>query len=232
MAPGVRVLIIEDDLDIANLVQYHLAQEKFSAEITARGTEGIAKARRQLPDLVILDLMLPDMSGLEVCRTLKGDPKTKGIPIVMLTAKGEEVDRIVGFEVGADDYLAKPFSPRELILRVRAILRRLQGKEEGGSEKAQAFGTLQVDPAKFEVRVGKNEVRLTALEFKLLQYLLENKGRLASRDVLLDRVWGMDAALTTRTVDTHIKRLREKLAAAGDYIETIRGVGYRFKERP
>lgn len=226
-----KILIIEDDRDIAELIAYNLSQEKLSSEVTASGSRGLSAARRGLPDLVILDLMLPDMGGLEICKAIKSDPKTKGIPVLMLTAKGEEIDRIVGFEVGADDYLTKPFSPRELVLRVKAILRRLKDREWRDAAVPQTFGLLQIDPSKFQVKVGKEEVRLTALEFKLLQHLLSNRGRVATRDGLLDHVWGYDAALTTRTVDTHIKRLREKLGPAGDYIETIRGVGYRFKEK-
>jgi two-component system, OmpR family, phosphate regulon response regulator PhoB len=228
---AMKILIIEDDNDISELVDYNLRQEKYSTEICRSGADGLNKARRLMPDLVILDLMLPDMEGLEICRSLKSDSKTKSIPVLMLTAKGEEVDRVVGFEVGADDYLTKPFSPRELVLRVKAILRRLKEREFIENAQPQAFGTLNVDPSRFQVKVGKEEVRLTAIEFKLLQYLLSNRGRVATRDLLLDRVWGYDAALTTRTVDTHIKRLREKLGRAGDYIETIRGIGYRFKEK-
>ncbi len=227
-----KVLIIEDDRDIAELVEYNLRQEKLTCEFSSSGADGLNRARRSLPQLIILDLMLPDMGGLEVCKSLKSDAKTKGIPILMLTAKGEEIDRIVGFEVGADDYLTKPFSPRELVLRVKAILRRLKDKEWSEPAETQSFGILTIDPARFQVMVGSHEVKLTAIEFKLTQYLLSNKGRVATRDVLLDRVWGYDAALTTRTVDTHIKRLREKLEKAGDYIETIRGIGYRFKEKP
>ena len=227
-----KILIIEDDKDIAELIQYNLQQEKMATEICFSGVQGLSKARQTLPDLIVLDLMLPDMGGLEICKVLKSDSKTKGIPILMVTAKGEEVDRIVGFEVGADDYLTKPFSPRELLLRIKAILRRLKDRE--GKEKVtpQSFGLLHVDPSKFQVTVGKENIRLTALEFKLLQHLLLNKGRIATRDNLLDHVWRYDAAVTTRTVDTHIKRLREKLGKAGAYIETIRGVGYRFKEKP
>ena len=227
-----KILIIEDDKDIAELLEYNLKQEKFACEIVANGAAGLSKARRALPDLIILDLMLPDMGGLEICRALKADVKTKAIPVLMLTAKGEEVDRIVGFEVGADDYLTKPFSPREVILRIRAILRRLKDKKWEENAQAFQYGTLTVDAAKFEVTVAKKPVRLTAIEFKLLQYLLTTKGRVATRDHLLDQVWGYEAALTTRTVDTHIKRLREKLGKAGDYIETIRGIGYRLTENP
>ena len=225
-----KILVIEDDRDIAELIDYNLRQEKISCEISSNGADGLHRARRMEPDLVILDLMLPDMGGLDICKALKADPKTKGIPVLMLTAKGEEIDRIVGFEVGADDYLTKPFSPRELILRVRAILRRLKDKQ-WTETIPHSFGELSMDPSKFQVKVGKAEVRLTALEFKLLHYLLINKGRVATRDSLLDHVWGYDAALTTRTVDTHIKRLREKLGKVGDYLETIRGIGYRFKEK-
>ncbi len=227
-----KVLIVEDDKDISELVEYNLRQEKLSCDLCTSGADGLNRARRTAPDLIILDLMLPDMGGLEVCKSLKSDSKTKAIPVLMLTAKGEEIDRIVGFEVGAEDYLTKPFSPRELVLRVKAILRRLKDREWSENTAPQTFGILSLDPSKFLVLVGKKEVRLTAIEFKLLQFLLTNKGRVSTRDTLLDRVWGYDAAVTTRTVDTHVKRLREKLMAAGDYIETIRGIGYRFKEKP
>ncbi len=225
-----KILIIEDDSDIAELVEYNLRQEKFGVETAKSGADGLHKARRLAPDLIILDLMLPDMTGLEICRSLKSDAKTKATPVLMLTAKGEEVDRIVGFEVGADDYMTKPFSPRELVLRVKAILKRMKEREFLENAQPLSFGNLAVDPARFSVTVGREDVRLTAIEFKLLQFLMTNRGRVATRDMLLDRVWGYDAALTTRTVDTHIKRLREKLGKAGDYIETIRGIGYRFKE--
>lgn len=227
-----KILIVEDDKDIAELVQYNLKQEKISTEVCSSGADGLHRARKMIPDIILLDLMLPDMGGLEVCKSLKNDVRTRNIPVVMLTAKGEEIDRIVGFEVGADDYLTKPFSPRELTLRIKALLRRLKEREWAQTAQPASFGILSMDPSRFQVNVGKEEVRLTALEFKLLQYLINNKGRVATRDILLDHVWGYDAALTTRTVDTHIKRLREKLDKAGDYIETIRGVGYRFKEKP
>jgi two-component system phosphate regulon response regulator PhoB len=228
---NMKVLIIEDDSDIAELVEYNLRQEKYAVEVAKNGMEGLAKVRRLLPDLIVLDLMLPDRDGLDICRDLKADPKTKATPILMLTAKGNEVDRVVGFEVGADDYLTKPFSPRELVLRVRAILKRIKEREVTAKTEPLSFGILRLDPGGFQVTVGSADVRLTAIEFKLLQHLLSNKGRVATRDMLLDQVWGYEAALTTRTVDTHIKRLREKLGGAGDYIETIRGIGYRFKEK-
>ena len=228
-----NILIIEDDHDIAELIAYNLKQEKINSEICPNGALGLNKAKKLLPDLIILDLMLPDIEGLEISRLLKQDQKTKHIPILMLTAKSEEIDRIVGFEVGADDYLTKPFSPRELVLRVKAIARRLKDEPQSQAEKQPAsFGLLSIDPQKFEVRVNNKEIKLTAIEFKLLEYLLSTKGRVATRDILLDRVWGYYAAITTRTVDTTVKRLREKIGEAGDYIETIRGIGYRFKERP
>lgn len=226
-----KILIIEDEKDIAELIAYNLHKEKLSSEICVSGSTGLSRTRKLLPDLIILDLMLPDMGGLDVCKALKSDSKTKDIPVLILTAKGSEIDRVVGFEVGADDYLTKPFSPRELILRVKAIIRRLQAKKENTATECHSFGLLEVDPEKFQVLVANKEVKLTAIEFKLLQYFLATKGRVATRDRLLDHVWGFEAALTTRTVDTHIKRLREKLGKAGDYIETIRGVGYRLKEK-
>ncbi|MBI4211160.1 MAG: response regulator transcription factor [Deltaproteobacteria bacterium] len=225
-----NILLIEDDRDIADLIAYHLKQERYSVQLCSTGSEGLKAARHDRPELIILDLMLPDMSGLEICRALKADAHTKNIPIVMLTAKSDEIDRVVGFEMGADDYLTKPFSPRELILRIKAIVRRAQSSELH-VQGAQTVGVLTLDSEKFYMAVEGKEVKLTALEFRLLQYLIATRGRIATRDVLLDQVWGYDAALTTRTVDTHVKRLREKLGVAGDYIETIRSVGYRFKEK-
>jgi two-component system phosphate regulon response regulator PhoB len=225
-----KILIIEDDRDIAELVEYNLKEERFQVEVCANGQKGLAKAQKNPPDLIVLDLMLPDLGGIEICKALKQDSKLRSIPVLMLTAKGEEVDRIVGFEVGAEDYITKPFSPRELVLRVKAVLKRTQSKDAMPGHRPATFGKLHIDPDKFEVKVGDQPVKLTALEFKLLNYLLEVKGRVATRDTLLDRVWGYDSDLNTRTVDTHIKRLREKLGEVGNYIETIRGLGYRFKE--
>lgn len=228
-----KILIIEDDKDIIELIEYNLKLESYEIEAFHNGRVGYEKVRKIMPDLVILDLMLPDMDGLDICRKLKSDEQTKHIPVMMLTAKGEEVDRVVGFEIGADDYLTKPFSPRELSLRIKAILRRVKGnKNKASSEDILEFGPLTMDPERFRVYVKKKEVILTATEFKLLYYLIKTKGRVASRDRLLDQVWGYDSALTTRTVDTHVKRLRSKLGRVGDYIETIRGIGYRFKEEP
>lgn len=226
-----KVLIIEDEADIQTLISYHFKQAGYRVEICGNGAEGLKKAREAKPDLLILDLMLPGIDGLEVCRALKGDPKTRSIPIIMLTAKNEEVDKVVGFELGADDYLGKPFSPRELLLRAKAVLRRTQSAKPEADEKILQFGELSIDLLRHKVFAGKEEVDLTSIEFKLLQYLLETKGRVQTRDMLLDKVWGYDAFVTTRTVDTHVKRLREKLGKLGDYVETVRGVGYRFKEK-
>jgi len=225
-----KVLLIEDEADIAELIRFNLEQKKLNVIYSDNGASGLKKAQEEQPDLIILDLMLPDMGGLDVCRHLKSDDSTKHIPVLILTARSEEIDRIVGFEVGADDYQTKPFSPRELVLRVQAILRRTQQAPEEVGEGAFTIGVLNVDPEKFRVTVSGREIKMTALEFRLLQYLYKRRGRVASRDVLLDQVWGYDAFVTTRTVDTHIKRLREKLGEAGEYIETVRGVGYRFKE--
>ncbi len=225
-----KVLIIEDEADIQQLLTHHFKQGGYRVEAQSSGAEGLKRAREANPDLILLDLMLPGMDGLEVCRILKTDPKTKQSPIIILTAKGEEIDKVVGFELGADDYLTKPFSPRELLLRAKAVLRRSRPPSEAAEEKQISFGELTLDLPRHKVYVGKKEVELTAIEFKLLRYLLETRGRVQTRDTLLDKVWGYDAFVTTRTVDTHVKRLREKLGKLGDYIETVRGVGYRFKE--
>jgi two-component system phosphate regulon response regulator PhoB len=224
------LLIIEDEKDLAQLISYNLQQEGYRTKVCADGEEGFEKALREMPALIILDLMLPKMNGLEVCRKLRSHPQAKNIPVLMLTAKGEEIDRVVGFEMGADDYMVKPFSPRELVLRVKAILKRLGKKGEEASEARLQIGSLELDPVQHRVWVQKKEVPLTATEFKLLEYLLKSHGRVLTRDLLLDKVWGYDAAVTTRTVDTHVKRLREKLGIGGDCIETVRGVGYRLKE--
>lgn len=226
-----KILIIEDDKDIAELVEFNLKQENFRVQTASNGSKGLAKAKESKPDLIILDLMLPDMGGFDICKALKADESTKKIPVLILTAKSEEIDRIVGFEVGADDYLTKPFSPRELVLRIKAVLRRSQKESQNEPDEEMMFDQLRIIPEKHQILVGKEEVKLTAIEFKLLVHLFKNRGRVSSRDNLLDKVWGYDTALTTRTVDTHIKRLRQKLGLAGDYIETVRGVGYRFVEK-
>ncbi len=225
-----NILIIEDEKDLAQLVMYNLEQEGFRGKVEYNGSDGFDRALREIPDLILLDLMLPKMNGLEVCRMLRSNAKTKSIPIIMLTAKGEEIDRVLGFEMGTDDYIVKPFSPRELVLRVKAILKRSKPDSEASQEgPVIQFEGIRLDPTQHRVWVNKNEIILTATEFKVLEYILRSQGRILTRDILLDKVWGYDVAVTTRTIDTHVKRLREKLGKAGDAIETVRGVGYRLK---
>lgn len=232
------ILIVEDEADLLETLEYRLVKEGYETRSAASGQQALLAARAQpLPDLVLLDLMLPDIRGTEVCRQLRQDELTREIPVIMCTAMADEIDRVVGFEVGADDYVTKPYSVRELLLRVRAILRRAQpSKEEAPPERAAeegfSFGCLQVDIAAHRVWVEGQEVHLTALEFRLLTTFHERRGRVQSRERLLSDVWGYQADVTTRTVDTHVKRLREKLQTAGEYIETVRGVGYRFSEQP
>jgi len=222
---GRKILIIEDETDVADLLTLNLRKAGFRTSTAADGASGLQKARDDRPDFIILDLMLPRMSGLEVCKILKSDTATSHTPILMLTAKAEEIDRIVGLEFGADDYVTKPFSPREVVLRIRAIFRR--GEKADESLKA---GPISIDPARHEVRINGKRVRLTSLEFKLLRTLMQRRGRVQERDRLLNEVWGYESVIDTRTVDTHVRRLREKLGKAGDAIETVRGFGYRLRE--
>ena len=220
-----KILIIEDESDVADLLALNLRKAGFKTSAAVDGASGLQKARDDRPDFIILDLMLPKMSGLEVCKILKSDTATSAIPILMLTAKAEEIDRIVGLEFGADDYVTKPFSPREVMLRIRAVLRRGEKPEE-----TLRAGSISVDPARHQVRVNGKLVHLTSLEFKLLRTLTQRRGRVQDRDRLLNEVWGYESVIDTRTVDTHVRRLREKLGKAGDAIETVRGFGYRLRE--
>jgi len=226
-----RILVVEDEADIRQVLLYNLGQAGHEAIPAERGADGLALARERRPDLVLLDLMLPDVSGLDVCRQLKSDPALRSIPVIMVTARSEEIDRVVGFELGADDYIVKPFSVRELILRVQAVLRRAPAAAAGeGGELV--FGKLRVDRGAHRAWVDGEEVTLTPLEMRLLWTLWERRGRVQSRGTLLDDVWEASPENNTRTVDTHVKRLREKLGAAGAYVETVRGVGYRFADGP
>lgn len=221
------ILIVDDEQDLANTMQFALEREGWHTLTAYDGRSALkAVSDNPVPDLVLLDLMLPDMSGTDVCRELRAGEATKDVPIVMVTAKDDEIDRVVGFEVGADDYVAKPFSMRELLLRVKAILRRADKPQPASNELV--FGCLRVDPAGHRVWIDGEEISLTALEFRLLSTFLTRKGRVQSRDALLHDVWGHTPGLPTRTVDTHVQRLRKKLGPASDYIETLRGVGYRF----
>jgi two-component system phosphate regulon response regulator PhoB len=232
MAP--LVLVVDDERDLVRTLEYNLEKAGFATRSAETGAEALERAfETPVPDLILLDLMLPDMPGTDVCKRLRADRRTAGIAIVMLTAKDEEIDRVVGFEVGADDYVVKPFSVRELLLRVRAVLRRSQAPTAPESaEGIVTFGRLRIDAGAHRVWVDEEEVMLTALELRLVSLLLQRKGRVQSRGQLLDDVWGIQAELTTRTVDTHVKRLRQKLGAAGTYVETVRGVGYRFRDTP
>jgi len=224
---GRKILIIEDESDVADLLTLNLRKAGFRISTAADGASGLQNARDDRPDFIVLDLMLPKMSGLEVCRILKSDTATSQIPILMLTAKAEEGDRIVGLEFGADDYVTKPFSPREVVLRIKAILRRAEG---GAEDEHLSAGSIVIDPARHEVSVHGKRVNLTSLEFKLLHTLMQRRGRVQARDRLLNDVWGYESVIDTRTVDTHVRRLRKKLGKAADAIESVRGFGYRLRE--
>ena len=227
-SPNKKILIVDDEPDVVDLLTLQLRKAGGFTAVTAHdGAEGLKKARAESPALIVLDLMLPRMSGLEVCKILKTDISTRHIPIIMLTAKAEEVDRIVGLEFGADDYVTKPFSPREMLLRIKAILRRGQNN---GADESMTRGSITIDPARHRVLVAGKPVILTAVEFKLLSMLMQRPGRVQARDRLLNEVWGYESAIDTRTVDTHVRRLREKLGKAASAIETVRGFGYRLRE--
>ncbi len=222
-----KILVADDEPDVLSLVGSNLRRAGFEVIEVEDGEAALEKSRRLVPDLLILDLMLPHLSGLEVCRSLKADPATAGIPIIMLTAKADEIDRVVGLELGADDYVTKPFSPRELVLRVKGMLRRTTRNRD---EDLLASGSIIVDRARMQVSVAGQPVDFTATELKLLAVLIERRGRVQSRDTLLNDVWGYESAIDTRTVDTHIKRLREKLGEEASRVETVRGFGYRIAD--
>jgi DNA-binding response OmpR family regulator len=224
-----RILIVEDDRDIAELVERYLQKAGFATELLTSGREAVAAIAERAPDLLVLDLMLPQVDGLEICRIVRGNARTAAIPIIMLTARGEESERIVGLEIGADDYIAKPFSPNELVARVRALLRRAQRQPESG---AMIYGPIQVDTDRHLVTSSGAAIGLTAKEFLLLEYLLRHRGRVLSRDVLLTDVWGYKYTGGTRTVDVHVRRLREKLPALGDALVTVKQFGYKLLDDP
>jgi len=221
-----RVLIVDDDPDIVRLVSYNLAHAGYDVQVASTGRKALEAVRKHPPDLIVLDLMLPDVDGMEVCRTLRQQAPSRRIPILMLTAKGDEIDRVVGFEVGADDYVAKPFSPRELVLRIKSILRRA-GKDRSDILHA---GRIQVFPERRQCFVGAKLVPLTAKEFDLLNELINAGGNVLTREALMDRVWGYHGDANSRTLDTHVRRLREKLGPEGNCVETVRGVGYRISD--
>ncbi len=222
--------MIDDEADLVTLVKFNLEREGWKVRSASDGVAGLEAARKDLPDLVLLDLMLPGMDGLEVCRKLRAEPRTARIPVIMLTAKGGESDRVVGLEMGADDYVSKPFSPRELVARVKAVLRRAATSTEEGEAAALSHAEIQVDPGRHEVLVKGKPVTLTATEFRLLHTLLKRPGQVFSRDRLIDGAIGEDAHVVDRTIDVHVTALRKKLGKAGALIETVRGVGYRLKD--
>jgi phosphate regulon transcriptional regulator PhoB len=221
-----KILVVDDESDVLEMLVMNLRAGGFQVIAVEEGAAALTKARSDSPALIILDLMLPKLSGIEVCKVLKSDVATRNIPIIMLTAKAEEVDKIVGLELGADDYVTKPFSPRELMLRVNRSLRR--GKDKPAGAEKLSVGELVLDHARHEVTVKSTPVELTATEFKLLALLMDRRGRVQGRDRLLNDVWGYESVIDTRTVDTHVRRLREKLGTLASYIETVRGVGYRI----
>lgn len=224
-----KILVVDDEPDAVELIEFNLKAAGYEVVTAADGEEALKKARSLLPSLIILDLMLPEVDGLEVCKILRRDSRTSAVPIIMLTAKAAEIDRVLGLELGADDYLTKPFSPRELVLRVKRLLRSDQGAEEK-ADRIQVKG-LSLDIPQHRATVKGKAVELTATEFKLLTVLAQRRGRVQSREQLLHDVWNYDNIIDTRTVDTHVRRLREKLGVAAEYIDTVRGVGYRFVEK-
>lgn len=228
MAESIRILIVEDDRDIAQLIAHYVQKAGWLADVVESGDEALAYARREPVDVVVLDLMLPGMSGLEVCRSLRTDRATARLPIVMVTARSEETDRIFGLDLGADDYLAKPFSPNELVARIRAVMRRSRPDESDDS--VLHYGPLTMELLHHTVTDGDREVKLTAKEFVLLQYVLQHRGRVLSRDLLLGDVWGYSYTGGTRTVDVHVRRLREKLPVLVDGLVTVKQFGYKLVE--
>lgn len=231
-----KILVVDDEKSIVELVKFNLEREGFQVLTAFNGHEAVEKARKEKPDLIILDVMLPGIDGLEVCRSLSTDVETSQIPIIMLSARTEEVDKILGLELGADDYITKPFSPRELVARVKARMRRFQpaGDKAGGGEDKLEVGPLVIDCERFEVSVKGCKVELTPKEFELLRIMAAESGKVLSRERLLERIWGYDFVGDSRTVDVHIRHIRQKLEKVGapDMVETVRGVGYRLKEEP
>jgi two-component system phosphate regulon response regulator PhoB len=223
-----KILVVDDEPEAVELLEFNLQRAGFDVIAAADGAQALKQARSALPSLIVLDLMLPEIEGLEVCKMLRRDPATAGIPIIMLTAKAAEMDRIVGLELGAEDYITKPFSPRELVLRVKKVLQR--GKAVPAESDTLTFGDLLIDAPRHLVKWRGKPIELTATEFKLLGILAQRRGRVQSRDQLLRDVWEYNSLVDTRTVDTHMRRLREKLGPAAKYLSTVRGVGYRFVE--
>ncbi|MXV78610.1 response regulator [Candidatus Poribacteria bacterium] len=226
-----KILVVEDERDIVELLKYNLQQEDFEVDTVRNGADALQRAVDNPPDLILLDLMLPEVDGLIVCRLLKNDPRTKKIPIIMLTAKTDESDRVTGLELGADDYITKPFSPREVVLRVNAVLRRLNASKEPDEENQIETHGVVIDLDRHQVMTDDEAIDLTATEFKLITLFARSPGRVFNRDILMDVIWGQEYYGIDRTVDTHVSRLRRKLGDFGKHIETVYGVGYRLKEQ-
>lgn len=229
-AGPIKILVVEDERDIAALISYHLTRDGFRVRTVESGSEALESMAAERPDLVLLDLMLPVLSGFDVLAEMRRQPELRDVPIIVLTARREEADRIRGLELGADDYLTKPFSPRELVLRVAAVLRRARAPAVAGSARTLRGGGVVVDTSALSVTANGEPVDLTPTEYRLLISLLERRGRVQSRQQLLEAAWDVHARIETRTVDMHVQRLRTKLGAAGNYVETVRGFGYRFRE--
>jgi phosphate regulon transcriptional regulator PhoB len=223
-----KILVVDDEPDALELVGFNLKRAGFAVATASDGAEALRKVREQLPDLIVLDVMLPEMDGLEVCKKLRADPQTASTPVILLTARAAEIDRVLGLELGADDYLTKPFSPRELVLRIRNVLGRRS--EPGASKDVIRIGQIAIDPARHQVMARGKAIDLTATEFKLMTILAQRRGRVQTREQLLRDVWDYDSLIDTRTVDTHVRRLREKLGPDADILDTVRGVGYRVRE--
>jgi len=229
-AAAKKILIVEDEKDILHLVQFYLEKEGYRICTAVTGMEGLKVARSEHPDLIILDLMLAELDGLEVCKQIRADPRTSRLPIIMLTAKAEESDTIVGLELGADDYVTKPFSPKALVARVKALFRRIERGQDGPSRLT--YGPVVLDLGRHEVTNDGQDIALTAKEFGLLEHLLRNPGRVLTRDALLNTVWGYDYYGTTRTVDVHVRRLKQKIPSLNDAITSVKSLGYKLKDRP
>lgn len=225
-----KILIIEDEPDIREILQYSLERDGFEVALASDGLAGLNMIRKRAPDLLVLDLMLPGIDGLEICRRLKGDPVTRSIPIVMVTAKGDEADVVLGLGLGADDYVPKPFSPKEVVARVRAVLRRADSASADDITRVLKHGELTIDPNRHKVFLGDDEVGLTATEFRILQHLAGRPGRVFDRDQILAVAVGPNTVVTDRSVDVHIRSIRKKLGESRNLVETVRGIGYRFAE--
>jgi DNA-binding response OmpR family regulator len=225
-----KILVVEDEADLREVLQYNLTREGYRVVTAENGAEGLRRARKEAPDLLLLDLMLPDLDGIEICRRLKKDPLTSSLPVIIVTAKGEEPDVVLGLGVGADDYVTKPFSPRTLLARVKAVLRRGPQREEAGATRRVVRGPLSIDSDRHEARLDGELVRFTATEFRLVHFLAVHAGRVFTRDQLMRRVMGEDVILVDRNVDVHVRAVRAKLGSHRELIETVRGVGYRFRD--